>query len=235
MQVFSGTDEKIINATFEILQEEGLAKATTKKIAAKAGVNEVTIFRNFENKKNLIETTKEYYFNRFLKNLEEIFDFNEDDGIEQYLQKNFIGLLNLSEDDVNVVKLSMEEVRDTPEGKQYISRISSTAIDKLEEFFESQKEKGNIRPIDTRVLAAMSYSITFQSIILYRVYYEGTGIDNDRYAKNFLDILYNGIKSNHFHFLIFWFFYLFCLISVLFYKKLIFYFFLILVYLFFLL
>ena len=194
MQVFSGTDEKIINATFEILQEEGLAKATTKKIAARAGVNEVTIFRNFENKKNLIETTKEYYFNRFLKNLEEIFDFNEDDGIEQYLQKIFIGLLNLSEDDVNVVKLSMEEVRDTPEGKQYISRISSTAIDKLEEFFESQKEKGNIRPIDTRVLAAMSYSITFQSIILYRVYDEGTGIDNDRYAKNFLDILYNGIK-----------------------------------------
>ena len=59
MQVFSGTDEKIINATFEILQEEGLAKATTKKIAAKAGVNEVTIFRNFKNKKNLIETTKE--------------------------------------------------------------------------------------------------------------------------------------------------------------------------------
>ena len=47
MQVFNNTDEKIIKATFEILQQEGLAKATTKKIATKAGVNEVIIFRNF--------------------------------------------------------------------------------------------------------------------------------------------------------------------------------------------
>ena len=37
------------------VQKEGVQKATTKKIAAEAGVNEVTIFRKFENKKNLIE------------------------------------------------------------------------------------------------------------------------------------------------------------------------------------
>ena len=30
------TEEKIVKATFEILQEEGLKKATTKKIAKKA-------------------------------------------------------------------------------------------------------------------------------------------------------------------------------------------------------
>lgn len=38
------TEEKIIVATFNILQKEGVQKATTKKIAAEAGVNEVTIF-----------------------------------------------------------------------------------------------------------------------------------------------------------------------------------------------
>ena len=53
MSEFSDTDEKIIKATFGILQEEGFAKATTKKIAAEAGVNEITIFRNFKNKQKL--------------------------------------------------------------------------------------------------------------------------------------------------------------------------------------
>ena len=53
------TEEKIIRATFNIVQKEGVQKATTKKIAAEAGVNEVTIFRKFENKKNLIESTKD--------------------------------------------------------------------------------------------------------------------------------------------------------------------------------
>ncbi|MDO5819484.1 MAG: helix-turn-helix domain-containing protein [Methanobrevibacter sp.] len=44
-------------ATFGIHQKEGFTKATTKIIAAEAGVNEVTIFRNFQNKNNLIEIT----------------------------------------------------------------------------------------------------------------------------------------------------------------------------------
>ena len=111
MNEFNSTDEKIIKATFGILQKEGITKATTKKIAAEAGVNEVTIFRKFQNKSNLIEVTKEYYMEIFLKKLEEIFDFNEDDEIERYLQSNFIGLLNLSEDDFSVIKVAMEEVR----------------------------------------------------------------------------------------------------------------------------
>ncbi len=55
MNEYSSTDEKIIKAPFSILQKEGFAKATTKKIAAEAGVNEVTLFRNFKNKNNLVE------------------------------------------------------------------------------------------------------------------------------------------------------------------------------------
>lgn len=40
----------------------------------------------------------------------------------------------------------------------------------------------------------MCFSITFQSVILWRVYEDNTNIDADRYAKSFLDMLYNGIK-----------------------------------------
>ena len=130
MKEFNGTDEKIIQATFGILQREGFTKATTKKIAAEAGVNEVTIFRKFQNKNKLVEVTKEYYLEIFLEKLEEIFDFN-DDEIEGYLQSNFIGLLNLSEDDFSIIKVAMEEVRDVPERKQLISRITNTVIGKL--------------------------------------------------------------------------------------------------------
>lgn len=195
MNEFNSTDEKIINATFGILQKEGVTKATTKKIAAEAGVNEVTIFRNFQNKNNLIEVTKEFYLEKFLKKLEEIFDFNDDDDIEGYLQSNFVGLLSIPENDFSIVKIAMEEVRDTPERKQLISRISTTVIDKLEEFFKFQIEKGENRSVDTRVLAGMCFSITFQSVILWNVYDLEPSVETDKYAKNFLDILYNGIKA----------------------------------------
>lgn len=195
MNEFNSTDEKIIKATFGILQKEGVTKATTKKIAAEAGVNEVTIFRNFQNKNNLIEVTKEFYLEKFLKKLEEIFDFNDDDDIEGYLQSNFVGLLSIPENDFSIVKVAMEEVRDTPERKQLISRISATVIDKLEEFFKFQIEKGEIRSVDARVLAGMCFSITFQSVILWNVYDLEANVETNLYAKNFLDILYNGIKA----------------------------------------
>ena len=188
MKEFSSTDEKIIKATFGILQKEGFVKATTKRIAAEAGVNEVTIFRNFQNKNNLIEITKNYYLQRFLDKLEEIFDFNEDEEIEDYLQSNFVGLLNLSD------KVAMEEVREIPEKKQLIAQITDTIIDKLDEFFKCQIEKGKIRDVDSRVLAVMCFSITFQSVVLWKIYDEGQTLDADRYGRAFLDILYNGIK-----------------------------------------
>lgn len=195
MVEFNSTDEKIIRATFGILQREGFSKATTKKIAAEAGVNEVTIFRNFQNKKNLVEITKEYYLEIFLDTLEEIFDFDEDEGIEDYLQSNFEGLLNLSDSDFSIIKVAMEEVRNIPEKKQLISRITTVVIDKLEAYFESQVEKGKIRAVDCRVLAGMCFSITFQSIILWKVYDKQPSVETNQYANNFLDILYNGIKA----------------------------------------
>ena len=195
MKEFSNTDEKIINATFAILQREGFTKATTKKIAVEAGVNEVTIFRNFKNKNNLVEVTKEYHLQRYLEKMEEIFDFKEDDEIEEYLQSNFIGILNLSENEYSIIKLAMEEVRNIPEKKQLISRITDTIISKLEEFFKTQMEKGKIRQVDARVLAGMCFSITFQSVILLKVYDISPSVETNQYANNFLDILYHGIKD----------------------------------------
>lgn len=195
MTEFNSTDKKIIKATFDILQKEGVTKTTTKKIAAEAGVNEVTIFRKFQNKKNLVEITKECYLQRYLDKMEEIFDFDEDFEIEDYLQSNFIGILNLPDEDSSIVRLALEEVRDTPERKQLISRITGVILGKLEEFFQSQIEKGKIREVNTRVLAGMCFSITFQSAIFWKIYDIQPNVETKQYSENFLDILYNGIKA----------------------------------------
>lgn len=195
MTEFNSTDKKIIKATFDTLQKEGVTKTTTKKIAAEAGVNEVTIFRKFQNKKNLVEITKECYLQRYLDKMEEIFDFDEDFEIEDYLQSNFIGILNLPDEDSSIVRLALEEVRDTPERKQLISRITGVIMDKLDEFFQSQIEKGKIREVNTRVLAGMCFSITFQSAIFWKIYDIQPNVETKQYSENFLDILYNGIKA----------------------------------------
>jgi AcrR family transcriptional regulator len=189
------TEEKIIKATFRIFQKEGIDKATTKKIAAEAGVNEVTIFRKFENKKNLVDITKKYYFELFISRINSIFDYEGDETIEEYLSKNFIGLKNLSDEDFSIIKVSMEEVSSSiPEKKLLISEITQTILNKIEGFYKLQIEKGNIRNVNPRVLGINCFSVTFQSIILTRLYHEDKEIDAKEYSDAFLDILYNGIK-----------------------------------------
>ena len=48
------TREKILKAAEAIIVREGLACATTRRLAAEAGVNEVTLFRHFKSKEKLL-------------------------------------------------------------------------------------------------------------------------------------------------------------------------------------
>lgn len=49
--MYDETQLKIIDATMTLIIEKGYSGATTKNIAALAGVNECTIFRRFREKK----------------------------------------------------------------------------------------------------------------------------------------------------------------------------------------
>lgn len=188
------TEEKIITATFNIIQKEGVQKATTKKIAAEAGVNEVTIFRKFENKKNLIEATKDYYMAKLLSKLEETFDFDEDDSIEEYLKNCFHGILDFSQEDISIIRVAMQEINGESDKKLLISRITDTIINKMEEFFKLQLEKGEIKNVNSKAISVMCFSIIFQSTILWQIYGNNEDMDSDIFADDYLDIIFNGIK-----------------------------------------
>ena len=188
------TEEKIITATFNIVQKEGVQKATTKKIAAEAGVNEVTIFRKFENKKNLIEATKDYYMSKLLSRLEETFDYDEDESVEDYLKHCFHEILDFSQEDISIIRVAMQEITGETDKKLLISHITDTIINKIEEFFKLQLEKDIIKNVNSKAISVMCFSIIFQSTILWQIYGNNADIDSDIFADDYLDIIFNGIK-----------------------------------------
>ena len=194
MKEYSSTDKKIIEATFGILQREGFAKATTKRIAAEAGVNEVTIFRNFSNKNNLVELTKDYYLQLLISKLEEIFEFEEDEDIEEYLKISFFGILSLSEEDLSIIRVAMEEVREDPEKDILISEITDVILNKLEEFFKIKIEKGIIREVNPKSLAIMCFGMLFQSVILWKIYNKDLEFETNSYADDLINIMFEGIN-----------------------------------------
>lgn len=189
------TEEKIVKATFKLLQKDGLEKTTTKKIAAEAGVNEVTVFRKFENKKNLIEFIKNYYLDLLIAELNEIFEYSEDESIEEYLKICFFGILNLSDDDFSILKVAMEEVRSTPDKKPLISEVTELIFDKLEEFFKSKIDSGEIKETNPKSLAILCFNSLFQSVILWKVYNINFGFETNQYVDDLLGIMLEGISS----------------------------------------
>ena len=53
------TEDKILIAAAELFAEKGYAATTTKAVALRAGVNEVTLFRRFENKAGILRALGE--------------------------------------------------------------------------------------------------------------------------------------------------------------------------------
>ena len=157
-------------------------------------MNEVTIFRKFENKKNLIEATKDYYMAKLLSKLEETFDFDEDDSIEEYLKRSFHGIMDFSEEDFSIIRVAMQEIEGSSDKKLLISRITDTIINKMEEFFKLQLEKGEIKNVNSKAISVMCFSIIFQSTILWQIYGNNADMDSDIFADDYLDIIFNGIK-----------------------------------------
>ena len=130
-----------------------------------------------------------------MEKLEEIFDFRDNEEIEEYLQISFFGLLSLSDNEFSVLKVALEEVREIPEKKLLISQVTDAILEKNEEFFKMQIEQGKIREVDPRVLGAICFSVLFQSIVFWKVYNVSQDLETNNYNEKFLDILFNGIKS----------------------------------------
>ena len=192
MENIDKTSEKIIEATLTLLQKEG-TKATTKKIAEEAGFNELTIFRKFKNKNNLIKATKDYYLEQLMVKLEEIFDFAEDENIEEFLRISFFGMLNLEESDFNILKIAMDEFRENDDNKSIIFQVTNFILDKLEEFFKLQIEKGVVKDIETKSIAIMCYNSLYQSVVLWKIYDLDFSFETTHYVDNILKMFLDGI------------------------------------------
>jgi AcrR family transcriptional regulator len=54
------TRQRILNAAKEVFSRDGFQGATTREIAREAGVNEVTIFRHFHTREELLHATLKY-------------------------------------------------------------------------------------------------------------------------------------------------------------------------------
>lgn len=155
--------KKLIDAALELFSSQGVTETTTRQIADRAGVNEVTIFRQFGNKHGLmlaaIEETEVF------SNVGEalLLQAREVSGLDQALRDYADGRLEALESMPDFVRsLVGESGQYAPEHRQAIGRELTEANRFVAQYLEAAIQRGQLKT----VLSAEKIASLLNSLIL---------------------------------------------------------------------
>lgn len=189
------TEQKIVDATIFLLDKEGTNGTTTKKIAKKAEVSEVTVFRKFKSKDNLLKIAKIYYSDYFLEKISDIFTNYEDTDLESLLKNTWWKLVNFLDNNLDIIKIALDELMSSPEEEKIFSKFSDEVLKNLTNIFQEQIDKEKIRKINPSAAALTVFSVIVEGIIFWKFESKVSNDDINKYLDDFLDIFINGITN----------------------------------------
>lgn len=153
------TKDKIIAAAMDLVNEKGYKGATTREIAEKAGLNEVTLFRHFGNKKGILKAIiKKYEIGEFIDNTfaeKVIWD------VEKDLTMLAIEHQHMLEQKKTVILLSLKEAANFPELDELIKHIPQMYTNQLEKYFTKMAELQKIKKVDPKTIASNFVLLNF--------------------------------------------------------------------------
>lgn len=191
------TREQILWAAKAVFSEKGFKGATTRAIAEAAGVNEVTIFRHFQSKKNLLNAVITQH--SALPDLAEQManrmsgDYHED---MQALAAMFTKEIFSRQE---VLRLMLCEAGQTAELQQLVGSIPARLRSMLTIYFKQQVKAGIVRSdLDPEIMAQGFFGIFFsyginQSVLDHPL---ATVLDQDMIVQQFVTIFVDGTKKS---------------------------------------
>lgn len=153
------TKDKIIEAAVELVNEKGYKGATTREIAERANLNEVTLFRHFGNKKGIVEAVIQKY--GFVDLLENTFEEKVIWEVEEDLKMLVREYQYLLEQKKTIILLSLKEADHFPELEALMKHIPQKYIGLLEDYFDKMMKKEKIKKMDPSTIATNFIFINF--------------------------------------------------------------------------
>ena len=206
--MFDETQIKIIDATMTIIVEKGYSGTTTKNIAKLAGVNECTIFRKFDGKKEIILAAmslpkwnpglseKDFAYAGIPE--EDLVSFSRTymTKVTPQMVKISIGLRS-AELTPQMVKISIGLRSAELEGIALpgIMKIPEVFKNVLKQYFTEMIEKGKLKNCDVESAALQFISMNFGFVFLNASFGNKLiGISGDEYIRNSVNVFLKGME-----------------------------------------
>jgi len=152
------TRDEILTAAAGVFAQHGFRGSTTRRIADAAGVNEITIFRQFGSKEALIREAMQYLTQS--ANLSTLPETPVDPGRElTEWSEAFIQHLRLRS---SIIRKTMSEIEERPEMSECASYVPRQASSELCDYLTALKREGLIQAdFEPKTAAAMLMGAIF--------------------------------------------------------------------------
>ena len=163
------TRQRIINAAMGLFGQVGYSQATTRAIADAAGVNEVTLFRHFGNKKNLLMACIEAFnASNFAATFQAELtgEYPNDIAIMAYLQ------IQNTSTNLEMLRLLLCDARNVPELREAMLTGGRSNLTRLSDYFQQQIDCGIVRSDITADVLAMAFDSLFSTNVIFENFFQ---------------------------------------------------------------
>ncbi len=187
------TSEKILDASMALFSRKGYNSVTTKQIAQEAGVSEMTIFRYFENKRNLFEQAVERFM--FSPKFKALFENN----LVWDLETDLLKISNYYQDTLHknqkiiLMHIKSDGLDSKPESPlfKYPNELKKLLVD----YLNRMKEKGALQE-NPEVLAVSILAVNFGFFMTYLINKTLTSnTDLESCISNLVKIITKGVTG----------------------------------------
>ena len=164
------TSQKIIDATMSLIRDKGYVATTTKDIARLAEVNECTLFRKFESKKDIVlqGVAQEKWRANVTPDIFQNVQWELEPDLEMFMNAY---MDRITPDFVNL-SIGLRAPQLYEETAPLIMKVPQAFVSSLTEYFKKMNEMGKLGDFDFESLAMTVFSSTFGYTFLRASFHE---------------------------------------------------------------
>lgn len=190
------TRERLINAAIEVFSAKGFMGASTREIARVADVNEVTLFRHFQNKEQLLGAVAQHITALKLEALSHQEEWTQDLAIDllHYAQLHD----QMLEENEALIRMFIGEAQRHPdEALQVFQEAFLPLREKLIAYLRSGIERGKVRPdVDLPLVVDQFTGMLLAGMLRRHVALVSRGYSRDRYVAGCVETFVRGIGTS---------------------------------------
>ena len=187
------TRDRLLKAAVEIFATEGIAGATTREIARLAGVNEITLFRHFQSKEQLLKAVVHYITALQAEALD-----NQDEWTQD-LRLDLLHYGQIYSDHLEqyeaLVRMFIGEAKRHPEEALRVTQEALMPLrEKLTAYLKNGVKKGIVRSDLDLAIAIDSFTgMLLSRMLRHHISPISRGYSQGQYLEGCVDLFVNGI------------------------------------------